>query len=113
MEKSNSELNITQIIDSIQNIRVRISDHADEEMQNDFLTLSDTFSSVINGEIIENYPHDKPFPSCLIFGMSLKNEPIHSVWGFNNKNSWAVLITVYRPDSNLWQNFRVRKKKLC
>ncbi len=110
MKRSNSELNITEIIDSIKNARVRISDHADEEMQNDFLTLDDIFSSVINGEIIENYPGDKPFPSCLIFGMSLQSEPIHSVWGFNKKNSWAVLITAYRPDSNLWQNFKVRKK---
>lgn len=110
MKSSDSELYIAQIINSIKNAHVRISDHADEEMQNDFFTLDDIFSFVINGEIIENYPGDKPFPSCLIFGMSLQNEPIHSVWGFNNKNAWAVLITAYRPDSNLWQNFRVRKK---
>ena len=33
----------------------------------------------MNREIIEQYPEDFPFPSCLVFGFSSKNEIIHVV----------------------------------
>ena len=65
----------------------------------------------MNGEIIEDYPKDKPYPSCLIFGETFKGEPVHSVWGFNSENKWAVLITVYRPDPGLWIDYKYRRKK--
>ena len=41
----------------------------------------------------------------------MKREPVHSVWGFNNENKWAVLITVYRPDPAKWIDMRIRRKK--
>jgi hypothetical protein len=79
-------MNITDVVDAIQNNRIRITDHADEEAQNDGLEFNDILFSVFHGEIIENYPTDKPFPSCLILGYSNKTEPIHSVWAFNSEN---------------------------
>lgn len=54
---------------------------------------------------------DKPYPSCLIFGETFAGEPIHSVWAYNEKSKWAVLITVYRPDPSLWIDYKMRKKK--
>ena len=43
--------------------RVRISDHADEEAEADRLTFDEIYFSVLHGEVIENYPTDKPYPS--------------------------------------------------
>ena len=63
------------------------------------------------GEIIEEYPTDKPYLSCLIFGKTSKGDPVHSVWGCNEKNNWVVLITVYRPDPERWINWRKRRRK--
>lgn len=63
----------------------------------------------MNGEIIENYPDDFPFPSCLILGTNQDQEPIHSVWAYNENTDFAVLITVYRPDFNMWSEWRFRK----
>jgi hypothetical protein len=65
---------------------------------------------VLSGEIIEDYPKDKPFPSSLVLGFNIKNEPFHSVWGYNPENGWAVLITVYRPDPKRWINWKIRRK---
>ncbi len=76
-------MKIENIIQAIANDKVRITDHADEEANSDNLSLDGIFASAINGEIIEDYPTDKPYPSCLIFGRNLKNEPIHSVWAYN------------------------------
>ena len=104
-------MNIENIIDAIRNSWVRISDHADEEAFDDNLTYEEIYSSVIQGEVIEDYPNDKPYPSCLILGGNFSGEPIHSVWAYNPENLWTVLITVYRPDPKRWIDWKVRVKK--
>lgn len=104
-------MNIRLIVDAIKNDRIRITDHADEEAQNDLLNFDEIFYSVIRGEVIEDYPTDKPYPSCLIYGSNFKGEPIHSVWAYNEENGWAVLVTVYKPDPDRWIEFKQRKKK--
>lgn len=104
-------MNIENIISSIRNNKIRITDHADEEAQTDSLSFDEVFTSVINGEVIEDYQSDNPFPSCLIFGENFKREPIHSVWAYNLENQWAVLITVYRPDHRRWIDWKTRRPK--
>lgn len=104
-------MDLENIIKAIRNHRVRITDHADEETVDDGLTYEEIYFSVINGEIIEDYPEDKPYPSCLILGKNFMGEPIHSVWAYNPENLWAVLITVYRPDPKRWIDWKERVKK--
>ena len=103
-------MNIQKIISAIQGKRIRITDHADEEAQADNLSFDEIFFSVLQGKIIEDYPTDKPYPSCLIYGDNFHGEPIHSVWAYNKETKWSVLVTVYRPDPDLWLNWRERKK---
>lgn len=103
-------MDITDIIEAIRANRVRITDHADEEAEAERLTFDEIYVSVLHGEIIEDYPTDKPYPSCLIYGQTFGGNPVHSVWAYNEQNRWAVLITVYRPDPNLWINWRERRR---
>lgn len=103
-------MDISDIIQAIQSQKIRVTDHADDEAQADQLSLEDIYYSVCHGEIIKDYPADRPYPSCLIFGSSAKGDPIHSVWAYNDQNQWAVLITVYRPDPRRWINRRERRK---
>ena len=83
-------MDINNIIGAIRNNRIWITDHADEEAENNQLTFDEIYFSVLNGEVIEDYPDDKPYPSCLIYGQSFSGDPIHSVWAFNEKTQWAV-----------------------
>jgi len=53
-------VDIQDIIDAIRYNRIRITDHADEEAQADHLSFDEIFFSVLHGEIIEEYPTDKP-----------------------------------------------------
>ncbi|MGD0009021.1 MAG: DUF4258 domain-containing protein [Terriglobia bacterium] len=103
-------MNIADIVGAIQSGRLRVTDHADEEAQADHLTLDDVLYSVRHGEIIEDYLADVPYPSCLILGQAASGIAVHSVWAYNMKNRWAVLITVYRPDPQRWVNRRERRK---
>ena len=53
---------------------------------------------------------DELYPSCLIYGKNIKDEPIHSVWAYNKEAGSAALITVYRPDPSKWIDWRIRRK---
>ena len=64
-------IEIESIVESIKSNRVRITDHADEEASNDNLLFKEIFDSIPTGEIIEQYPDDKPYPSCLILSKDL------------------------------------------
>ncbi len=72
-------MEISDIIDAIHAQRIRISDHADVEAQEDNLSYDEIFNSVFQGEIIEEYPKDKPYPSCLVYGKTSTGERVHSV----------------------------------
>ncbi|HID27382.1 MAG TPA: DUF4258 domain-containing protein [Methanosarcinales archaeon] len=104
-------MEISDLINAIRSGRIRITDHADEEAQNDRLSYEEIFFSVLAGEIIEYYPEDKPYPSCLVYGRTFKDEPVHSVWAYNEETKWAVLVTVYRPDPARWINWRIRRRR--
>ncbi|GAB4149603.1 MAG: hypothetical protein Fur0021_10810 [Candidatus Promineifilaceae bacterium] len=61
-------MTIDEIVDAIRNNRLRITDHADEEAQADELTFDEIFFSVFQGEIIEEYPGNKPTPVAWFMG---------------------------------------------
>ncbi len=65
--------------------------------------------AIKNGEIIEEYLDDKPFPSFLVldFEDNDKNKPIHVVYAINGDD--RIIITAYRPDETKWsKDFKTR-----
>lgn len=61
------------------------------------------------GEVIEDYPDDKPFPSRLIAGQS-SGRPIHVVAAWNCEDDQTIVITVYQPDLDIF-GARVSEEK--
>ena len=62
------------------------------------------------GEVIEEYPNDEPYPSMLILGV-VNDRPIHVVLAVNEEESMGIVVTAYQPDPSLWRdNFRRRRK---
>lgn len=49
-----SSLEIHDIIDAIQNSRIRITDHADEEAENDDLTFEEIYYSVFHAFMVKS-----------------------------------------------------------
>ena len=63
------------------------------------------------GEVITNYPADKPHSSNLVLGWVGTNEPVHVVYATDSDNRKHI-ITVYRPDSKIWdKDFRKKKSR--
>ena len=102
-------IRIEAIIESIKARRFRITEHADEEANDDEISLTQAFDSIARGEIIEQYPDDEPYPSCLIFSRLESGDAIHTVWAFNFATSSSVLITTYRPDPGRWIDGKTRR----
>lgn len=73
--------------------------------------FQDTIIQVITkGEIIEDYPHNTPFPSCLILGY-VKDKPYHVVVGFDETSRIAYIITAYEPSLDKFEpDFRTRRQ---
>ena len=62
------------------------------------------------GEVIGSYPDDLPYPSVLMLGFEPK-DPLHIVVARDPKTGVCYVITVYRPDPELWNDdFRTRRK---
>lgn len=70
----------------------------------------DAITEVItHGEVIAEYPDDRPFPSVLVLGFD-KESPIHAVVARDDSHGECHIITVYRPDPSLWdETFRTRR----
>lgn len=62
------------------------------------------------GEVIKEYPDDKPLPSRLILGWR-ENRPLHVVAADDHAAQETIVITVYEPDPLVWESDFKRKKK--
>lgn len=102
-------MNIDEIQNSIRTDDYEIQLHAYERMRQRDVSVSDLEKLVLNGEIIESYSGDRPFPSCLILGM-VQNRPLHAVVSYNKSNDKSYIITVYEPDRDEFEDdFKTRK----
>lgn len=101
--------NLADIIDLIKADRVTVTEHAYDEAAADHLSIHDIFYSVEFGQVIEDYPLDKPYPRCLVLGFNMGGKPLHTIWAYNIEDQWVDLITVYCPDPKRWVRWRQRK----
>lgn len=99
----------------IDEIRVKIaqglfefSKHAVDQSLLRHISVQEVREAMDTGEIIEDYPNDKYGPSCLIFGWTTTNRPLHLQCSYPSRPLLKI-ITLYEPDVGSWLNFKVRK----
>ena len=106
---------LQQIQDCFKLEKVLYTKHAKDEMEKEeFGEISDkeVFEAVLNGKIIEIYPEDEPYPSCLIYGKTSENRPLHIVCAYSRESNMVVVITVYQPNPEKWIDFERRRRKI-
>jgi hypothetical protein len=88
---------------------IRWTNHIVKRLLQRGIEQDDIFNALMTGEIIEQYPDDYPYPSCLVLGLILAMKKFHVVCGANESELW--LITAYYPDPDEWSvDFRTRKE---
>ena len=88
---------------------VRWTNHILERIFRRGILVDDVLNALTNGEIIEQYPDDYPFPSCLVLGYTRAGKALHIVCGSNGMELW--LVTAYIPTRDEWtEDLRQRRK---
>ncbi len=91
--------------------RLIFSVHAVRRMFERGIAVDEVRAVLEGGEIIEAYPDDRPCPSRLILG-KVGSRFVHIVLASNTDADEEVVITVYQPDTRIWNSdFRTRRKK--
>lgn len=85
----------------------RYTKHGTEQRINRHITGKEIEETVLNGEIIEDYPSDKYGPSCLVYGKTNVGRPLHIQIALLPIIS---IITVYEPDPEKWIDNKIRRK---
>jgi len=85
------------------------SKHATDRLILRGITVQEVREAVKVGETIEDYPHDKYGPSCLILGFTQAGRPLHVQCSYPSRRVIKV-VTVYEPDPVEWIEYRVRRE---
>jgi hypothetical protein len=89
--------------------RLEFSGHAIQRMFERAISWADVRTVIAQGEVIMEYPDDRPYPSRLLLGF-VDERPIHIVIGIDDATDSCYVITVYVPDPGRWSDdFRMRK----
>ena len=84
--------------------------HAVGRMFERSISVADVQQIVQSGKVIEDYPEDTPYPSCLILGI-IRGRPLHVVVGMDRDSSRAIVVTVYEPDPGQWEPGFERRRR--
>jgi hypothetical protein len=90
---------------------VKYTNHAIEFIGRRAISESEVIKVITEGEVIERYDTDKPFPSMLLFAM-INGRPIHIVVGYDSETMTCFVITAYEPNLLKFDiDFKTRRKK--
>ena len=81
-----------------------LTEHLLTRMRQRHIRLKDIKNAIAEGEIIEQYSADYPFPSCLI-----NAENIHIVCSVGE--DILYIITAYRPSPEQWEDGGRKRKE--
>lgn len=88
--------------------KIFVTNHASERFHQRGVNIDDILNAIDNGEIIEQYPNDYPYPNCLVLGNNLRGEKIHVV--LSDEGATSRIITAYFPDADKWsEDLRIRR----
>ena len=79
---------------------IRITQHAQQEMAEEDISLNEVLEAISTGDILENYPQHRRGACCLLNGLTENGHPLHIVC--TTARSVLIIITVYRPKPPKW-----------
>ena len=72
---------------------------------------ADVLEVLRSGEVIGDYPDDKPFPIRLLLGL-VRGRALHVVVAVEADPRRCYIVTVYEPDADRWDaGFRRRRSR--
>lgn len=85
------------------------SGHAIRQIFHRGISKDEVIRVVKTGQVIADYPDDKPYPSSLIFAFA-GDRAIHVVFAFDEESKTGIIVTAYVPDLQIWtEDFKSRR----
>lgn len=89
--------------------RIEWRKHTLQRMMERHILQRDVLEAIRQGELIREYPTDRPFPSMLLLGW-INSRPLHVVGSHDSVGDTAYIITVYEPSPDVFEaDFKTRK----
>lgn len=90
--------------------KIKWSKHALKRLRERHISIANFKQCIMCGEIIKQYPNDRPTPSALLLGWITKEIALHIVVGCDNAAIYAI--TAYYPTPDEWKpDMKTRKEK--
>lgn len=89
------------------------TEHVEKRMAQRNISRKDVKRCIMSGDIIEDYPDDYPYPSCLVFGYAENGTVLHVVVGISEGVPKILnIITAYVPnESKFMPDMKTRREK--
>ena len=87
----------------------RVTQHAQQEMVGEEITLDEVVQAIRHGEILEHYPEHRRRACCLVNGFTDQGRPLHIVC--TTGQPLLILITAYEPRLPKWLTPRERRSQ--
>jgi hypothetical protein len=107
MTITENEADVTDLKAVLERIRaqadvenLRITQHAQQEMVEEGITLDEVLEAIATGQILENYPEHRRGACCLLNGLTQDGRPLHIVC--TTARPVLIMITVYEPKPPKW-----------
>ncbi len=79
---------------------IRVTQHAQKEMDAEEIILDEVLAAIANGQILEDYSEHRRGSCCLLYGRTRKGRPLHVVC--TTAQPLLIIITVYEPLPPKW-----------
>ena len=87
-----------------------VTQHSRKRFAERGISVDDVVFAIRTGEIVEQYPDDTPFPSCLILGYS-GERALHIVASIDEEA--VYIITAYAPSPEKWESdWKTRRERM-
>ena len=88
-----------------------ITPHAAEELEDEYIPITELEGAILNGQILEQYADrgDLRGDSCLILGYTPNGDPLHAVVSRGKMDDMHI-VTAYFPKPPEWTDERTRRK---
>lgn len=80
--------------------KIRVTQHAQQEMTEEDIILGEVCEAIANGEILESYPYHRRGACCLLNGYTANKRFLHIVC--TTRQPVVIIITTYEPKPPKW-----------
>ena len=79
---------------------LRVTQHAQQEMIEEQISLDDVLEAISQGIVLEDYPQHRRGACCLVYGRTRAGWAVHVVC--TSAQPTLIIITVYEPKLPKW-----------